>query len=196
MIDAQARSVLERLYAEDAAQRAAGLPSSHRTRNLERETGGWLSLLARATRARQMLEIGSSNGVSTIWLALAARETGGTVTGTEILPARAAEANANLRGAGLARRATVIAGDAQQTIAGLAGPFDLVFIDAEKDDYIAHFLAAIDKVRVGGLILADNVISHDISTYQALLRARADVETATVPIGRGIEFTLKTGGAG
>ena len=193
MIDPQAAAVLDRLYAEDAAQRAAGLPSSQRTRNLERETGGWLRLLARAVAAQRILEIGSSNGVSTIWLALAARETGGRVTGTEILSARAAEANANLRTAGLGDWAEVLAGPAQETVAGLAGPIDLVFIDAEKDDYIAHFHAVISKVRSGGLILADNVISHDITAYQQMLRERSDVETATVPIGRGIEFTLKLG---
>jgi predicted O-methyltransferase YrrM len=185
--------VLDRLYAEDAAQRAANLPSSRRTRNVDRETGRWLSLLARATAARAILEIGSSNGVSTIWLAEAARATGGAVTGTEIIPERAAAANANLREAGLADRATVLAGDARQTVAGLAGPFDLVFIDAEKDDYVGHFLALIDKVRPGGLILADNVVSHDLAAYQQMLCERADVATVTVPIGRGIEFTVRTG---
>jgi predicted O-methyltransferase YrrM len=185
--------VLDRLYAEDAAQRAAGLPSSQRTRNLERETGKWLELLARATTAREMLEIGSSNGVSTIWLATAARANGGRVIGTEIIAERADEANHNLAEAGLGEVARVIAGKASETVSGLDGPFDLVFIDAEKDDYVDHFMAVIGKVRPGGLVLADNVISHDISGYQAMVRERADVETVTVPIGRGVEFTVKTG---
>jgi caffeoyl-CoA O-methyltransferase len=184
--------VLERLYAEDAAQRAAGLPSSQRTRNVERETGRWLALLVRATNARDLLEIGSSNGVSTIWLAAAARQNGGRVTGTEILPERAAEANGNLAEAGLDAVAKVMAGEARETVAGLPGPFDLVFIDAEKDDYVDHLEAVIGRVRPGGLILADNVISHDLSTYQAMLRSRSDVETVTIPIDRGVEFTVKT----
>src|SRR5215204_1973357 len=192
MIDERIGAILERLYAEDAAQRAAGLPSSQRTRNVERETGRWLALLVRATKARELLEIGSSNGVSTIWLAAAVRQTGGRVTGTEILPERAAEANRNLADAGLDAVARVVAGDARATVASLTGPFDLVFIDAEKDDYVDHLGAVIDRLRPGGLILADNVISHDLSSYQTLLRARNDVETVTIPIGRGIEFTLKT----
>lgn len=187
-------TVLDRLYADDARQRAAGLPSSQRTRNLERETGRWLRLLVLATSARAILEVGSSNGVSTLWLASAAAETGGHVTGTELLPERAAEANANLAEAGLGRVATVRAGDAAGTVAGLPGPFDLVFIDAEKDDYIAHFGRVVGKVRPGGLVLADNVISHDLSAYQAMLRARPDVETVTVPIGRGVEMTVVRGG--
>jgi caffeoyl-CoA O-methyltransferase len=192
MIDERVEAVLEQLYAEDAAQRAAGLPSFQRTRNVERETGRWLALLVRATRAREVLEIGSSNGVSTIWLAAAARQNGGRVTGTEILPERAAEANRNLVAAGLDEVARIVAGDARATVASLPGPFDLVFIDAEKDDYVDHFAAVVDQVRPGGLILADNVISHDLSAYQSMLRARSDVETVTIPTGRGVEFTLKT----
>ena len=192
MIDERAEAVLERLYTEDAAQRAAGLPSSQRTRNLERDTGRWLALLARATDAREVLEIGSSNGVSTIWLAAAAQHNGGRVTGTEILPERAADANRNLADAGLDAVARVVAGDARTTAASLPGPFDIVFIDAEKDDYVDHFQAVVGRVRLGGLILADNVISHDLSEYQAMLRSRSDVETVTIPIGRGVEFTLKT----
>jgi caffeoyl-CoA O-methyltransferase len=192
LIDERVEAVLERLYAEDAAQRAANLPSSQRTRNVERETGRWLALLVRATNARELLEIGSSNGVSTIWLASAARQNGGRVTGTEILPERAAEANRNLAVAGLDTVARVIVGDARVTLAGLSGPFDLVFIDAEKDDYVDHFEVVSDRLRPGGVILADNVISHDLSAYQAALRARRDVETVTIPIDRGVEFTLKT----
>jgi caffeoyl-CoA O-methyltransferase len=194
MIDLQERvdAVLTRLYADDAAQRAAGLPSSQRTRNVERTTGHWLALLVRATNAREVLEIGSSNGVSTIWLAAAARQNGGRVTGTEILPDRAAEANRNLAEAGLDAVARVVAGDARSTVASLPGPFDLVFIDAEKDDYVDHFEAVVGRVRPGGLILADNVVSHDLSAYQAMLRSRGDVESVTIPIDRGVEFTLKT----
>jgi predicted O-methyltransferase YrrM len=192
LIDERVEAVLERLYAEDATQRAANLPSPQRTRNVDRETGRWLALLVRATKARELLEIGSSNGVSTIWLAEAARQNGGRVTGTEILPERASEANRNLAEGGLDGVARVEPGDARATVATLPGPFDLVFIDAEKDDYVDHFEAIFDRMRPGGLILADNVISHDLSVYQTMLRGRSDVETVTIPIGRGVEFTLKT----
>ena len=193
MRDAQALAVLDRLYAEDAAQRAAQLPRAQRTRNIDRESGEWLNLLIRATGAKSILEIGSSNGVSTIMLADAARATGGHVVGSEIIPERAAQANRNLAEAGLADYATVLAGDARETTADLTGPFDLVFIDAEKIDYPAHLLAIIDRVRPGGLVLADNVVSHDLSAYQDLVRQRDDLETITIPLNRGLEFTLKRG---
>ena len=189
----EAAAVLERLYAEDEAERAASLPSAQRPRNVGRETGRCRFLQARAMRVESVLEIGSSNGVSTIWLALAVAECGGKVIGTEILLDRAAEANANLAEAGLGEVARVIPGEARGTIAGLGETFDLVFIDAEKDDYVGHFLAAIDRVRIGGLVLADNVVSHDLSAYQAMLRARRDVETLTLPLDRGLEYTLKVG---
>src|SRR4051794_16959269 len=114
--------VLDRLYAEDTAQRAANLPSSQRTRNVDRETGQWLELVARATGARELLEIGSSNGVSTIWLAAAANANNGRVVGTEILTERAELANHNLSEAGLGEVARVIAGSAGETITALDGP--------------------------------------------------------------------------
>lgn len=190
----QSEAVLDRLYANDAAERAAGLPSSERARNVDHDAGRFLSLLARATGSRSILEIGSSNGVSTIWLALAARETGGQVLGLELRENRANEANANLAEAGLANVATVRRGDAFEVVPELEGPFDFVFIDAEKDDYLQHLRNVIDRVEPNGLIVADNVVSHDISDYQAYARERTDLETVTLPAFRGLEISLKLRG--
>lgn len=187
----EAHRTLARLYEADAAQRALDLPSEQRTRNIERASGHFLHLLALAMRAQAVLEIGSSNGASTIWLAAAVKEHGGQVTGTELIPERAEEANANLRAAGLAEFGRVLPGDARQTIKGLVGPFDLVFIDAEKDDYIDHLEAALPLLRPGGVVVADNVVSHDLSAYQALLRGHPQVETVTLPVGRGLEFSVR-----
>lgn len=190
-ITPEARATLDRLYREDAEQRAAGLPPSRRTRNIDRESGRFVSLLARSMAATSVLEVGSSNAVSTIWFGLAMRETGGFVTGTELISERAAEANRNIAAAGLEQVGRVIAGDARETVSTLTGPFDIVFIDAEKDDYPSHFAAILPLVRPGGVILSDNVVSHDLSSYQRMLREREDVDTVTLPIERGIEFTVK-----
>src|SRR5690606_21039661 len=105
--DARAQAVLDRLRAADQAQRDAGLPQSRRTRNITAPTGSFLYATVRATGARRIFEMGSSNGYSTIWLALAARELGGWVVGSEILPERVEAANRNLAEAGLAEVAEV-----------------------------------------------------------------------------------------
>jgi caffeoyl-CoA O-methyltransferase len=190
-VSSHAQSVLDRLYEADHAQRAAGLPSSQRTRNIDNESGRFLHLLAISLGAQIVFEIGSSNGVSTIWLASALALTGGKLIGSEIMPDRAKEAKQNLTESDLSHLAEVLAGDAREIMKTVADPIDLVFIDAEKDDYSDHFLAVIAKVRIGGVIIADNVISHDCSTYQTMLRSRADVETVTLPLERGLEFTIK-----
>ncbi|HEV2109308.1 MAG TPA: DUF1442 domain-containing protein [Thermomicrobiales bacterium] len=184
-------AVLDRLYQADAAQPEAGLGRDQRTRNVDRDTGRFLRLLVMTMHARRILEIGSSNAVSTIWLASAASELQGEVIGTEILPARAEEANANLSEAGLSGVATVFVGDAREIVQSFEGLFDFVFIDAEKEDYADHFHAVVDRVRERGVVLADNVISHDLSTYQRVLAARDDIETVTLPIGRGLELAVK-----
>src|SRR4051794_10136039 len=112
----QAEFVLTRLYADDGAQRAAGLPSSQRTRNIDKESGRFLSLLTTSLRPKTVFEIGSSNGVSTIWIASGLVCTNGKVVGTEVLADRAAEANFNLAEAELSQYAAVMTGDARETL--------------------------------------------------------------------------------
>ena len=192
MLDERIHAVLDRLYADDDRQRRANLPSSQRTRNLTPDSGRFLMMIAAGCNAGRIVEIGSSNGVSTIWLAAAMRSTGGVVTGVEIIPERAAEANANLADAGLAEFGAVLAGAAANVVGSLDGPIDLAFIDAEKDDYVAHFELVWPLIRIGGMVVADNVLSHDISVYQEMVRSRADCETLTLPLDRGLELTLRT----
>jgi predicted O-methyltransferase YrrM len=182
--------VLERLHALDQAQRAAGLPTEQRIRSVTPSTGAFLYATVLALRPAIVFEMGSSVGYSTIWLALAAREYGGRVIGSEVLAERVAQASQHLREAGLDVVAEVREGDAAALARGLEG-LGLVFIDAEKDDYPRLFQAVIDRVLPGGLLLADNVISHDCSGYLAFLRQRPDVTTVTLPLERGIEWTVK-----
>ena len=191
MIDDCIQSVLDRLYTDDERQRKANLPSSQRTRNLTPDSGRFLMMLAASANARRVVEVGSSNGVSTIWLAAAMRATGGRVTGTELIPQRAAEANANLTAAGLADFGLVLAGAVSDVASELAGPFDLAFIDAEKDDYVAHFELVWPLIRPLGMVVADNVVSHDVTAYQEMLRARNDCATLTLPLDRGLELTVR-----
>jgi caffeoyl-CoA O-methyltransferase len=188
--DQRARPILDRLREEDQAQRDAGLSVEERTRNVTAPTGKFLFSLVRSIEPEVILEIGSSNGYSTIWLALAAREYGGQVIGSEISPERAADANANLAMAGLDGVADVRTGDGSEIATSLRS-VDMVFLDAEKDDYPRHFENVVGLVRHGGLILTDNVTSHDCSALLEMIQGRIDVVTQTIPFERGLEYTVK-----
>jgi predicted O-methyltransferase YrrM len=140
-----------------AASDAAGLPAIQ----VSPLQGQWLAILAAAIRAKAILEIGTLGGYSTIWLARALAS-GGRLISLELDPAHAAVARTNLAQAGLADRATVRVGPAQESLRALAaeglGPFDLIFIDADKTGYPAYWTSALALARRGSLIIADNVV--------------------------------------
>ena len=119
--------------------------------------GALINLLARAVGARRILEVGTLAGYSTIWLARALPPDGELVT-CEIDPQRAAVATANLAAAGLGGLVDVRVGPAADTLATLSGPFDLVFIDADKVSNTAYLRAAVGLSRPGTLIVVDNVV--------------------------------------
>ncbi|OBH05120.1 O-methyltransferase [Mycobacterium sp. E3247] len=142
------------LSAAVQASDAAGLPQIA----VSAQQGKFLSLLAGAIRAHRILEIGTLGGYSTIWLARGAGPQGRVVT-LEYEPRHAEVARANLQRAGLAERVDVIVGAALDTLPTLdGGPFDLVFIDADKENYVAYLDWAVRLARPGALIVADNVI--------------------------------------
>lgn len=137
------------------ASEAAGLPQI----NVAPNQGKLLMLLARATQARRILEIGTLGGYSTIWLARALAPDGRLVT-IEANPDYAAIARANIARAGLGGQVEVRVGRAQDVLPGLAaeGPFDLVFIDADKPGTPGYFQWAVKLSRRGSLIVVDNVV--------------------------------------
>jgi predicted O-methyltransferase YrrM len=171
--------------------------TEHRRRklNITPDTGRLLWILVRVARARRILEVGTSNGYSTIWLADAARETGGRVVTLERSPEKVAEARANLARAGLADHVEIREGPAAEALAALPGPFDLVFLDADRPRYRAYLELVTPKVVRGGLLVADNVVSHRAELDDYLRRVGGDPAwfTVTVPIGKGEEVSLKVG---
>jgi predicted O-methyltransferase YrrM len=162
-------------------------------RSLHPDAAKLLNLLAKATNAKRMLEIGTSVGYSTVHLALAAKETGGHLTTLELLPAKYEQAKANLARGGLSDVVTQHLGDALELLPTLEGPWDLVFLDPEKELYERAWKNFSDKVRVGGVVVADNLVSHasDLSGYVAMIREDARYETVTVPIGQGLEISYR-----
>jgi predicted O-methyltransferase YrrM len=139
-----------------------------------------------------VLEIGGSRGYSTIWLAAAARILGGRVLSIENDPVKCEAWRRNIDEAGLAEWAELIEGDAEERLPEIDDVFDLVFIDAEKEDYERFFELSRPKLEPGGVIAADNVLSHE-ETLGAYSRGRQADETlvsVTVPLDRGLELSV------
>src|SRR5437899_4254989 len=128
--------------------------------NITPDTGRLLWIIVRATGATRILEVGTSNAFSTIWLADAARSTRGRVITLELNPEKVALARANLAAAGLDVVVEIIEGRAAETLAALPGPFDLVFLAADRPSYPNYFELLVPRLRLGGILIADKVISH------------------------------------
>ena len=192
MLDGRVRSVLERLELETDREKRQNLPREVRSRQVERTTGRFLFALVAPQTDCEVLEIGGSRGYSSIWLAAGARYLGGHVLSTENDPKKIAAWRENVADAGLEDWADLVEGDALETVAKIDDVFDVVLIDAEKDDYEALFQVARTKVEPGGLVVADNVLSHE-ETLGAYSRARQDdptLESVTVPLDRGLELSV------
>jgi predicted O-methyltransferase YrrM len=163
--------------------------------NITPDTGRLLWILVHATRATRLLEVGTSNGYSTIWLADATRTTGGRVTSLERSPEKVKLARANLTRAGLADRVEIREGVAAETLASLPGPFDFVFLDADRPSYLTYLELAVPRLRPGGLLVADNVVSHkaELADYLARVKSHPELMAVTVPVGKGEEIAVKVG---
>ena len=192
MLDDRVRTVLERLERQDADEREQGLPSAERSRAVARTTGQFLFSLVAPQWDCEVLEIGGSRGYSTIWLAAGVRYLGGRVLSLENDPRKIATWRANIAEAGLEDWADLIEGDAVEAIPAIDDVFDVVFLDAEKEDYEQLFQAARRKLEPGALVVADNVLSH-ADTLGAYSRARQGdptLESVTVSLDRGLELSV------
>jgi len=131
---------------------------AHRTQYLSigPRMGRFLYNSARAIGARTIVEFGTSFGISTLYLAAAAADTGGRVTGSEFHPSKAEKARSNLADAGLSAVADIRVGDARETLSSVEGPIDLLFLDGAKDLYIEILTMLEDRLRPGALVITDN----------------------------------------
>jgi len=187
--------VLARLEAEDAAEREAGVAAAHRSRQVAATTGRFLFALAASQAGVEVLEIGGSRGYSSIWLASGARVLGGALTSLEVDPVKCEAWRANVADAGLEEWAELVEGDAHATLAVARDTFDIVFLDAEKDDYEPLFALARPLLEPGGLVVADNVLSHaeTLGAYSAARQADPTLSSVTVPLDRGLELSVILG---
>jgi predicted O-methyltransferase YrrM len=191
-VNAERRAIAAELLASGRAHDKAETDRLERFRNVETETAELLAVLVRSCGARRILELGTSNGYSTIWLADAAEAVGGAVTSIEIDPARTALAQATLARAGLG--ADLVTGDAGEVLRSSAeGAWDMVFLDAERPAYAGYWPDLKRVLRPGGGLLAiDNVLSHaaEVAAVTALIEAEAAVATVLVPIGAGLRLVV------
>ena len=192
MLDDRVLALLARLEEEDRVEREAGLPAERRSRQVPPATGRFLFALAASQAGIEVLEIGGSRGYSSIWLAAGARVLGGRVVSLERDVERAAAWRANVAEAGIEEWADLVEGDAHETLRGIEDVFDLVFLDAEKDDYETLFALARPLLEPGGLVVADNVLSHarTLAAYSAARQADPTLSSVTVPLDRGLELTV------
>lgn len=166
---------------------------ARRLLNVGPEAGQLLWILVRATRARRILEIGTSNGYSTIWLAWAAGGTGGHVITIDRAAAKVAMARENLQRAGLVDRVTLLEGAALEILAGLDGSFEFVFLDADRPNYLTYVDPLLSLVPPGGLLATDNVLSHahELQGYLHRLTRDPGLVSVTLPVGNGVLLTYK-----
>jgi predicted O-methyltransferase YrrM len=164
--------------------------------NLEPETAALLHILVRATRRQSILEIGTSNGYSTIWLAHAMNSgTGGQLLSIERNPAKLEMARENLQRAGLLNSVTLLEGEASETVKTLEGPFDCVFFDADRISAPKQLEILMPKLQPDVLLLADNVLSHpdEVADYLTAVSRFADFSSVTVPVGKGLNIAYRQG---
>jgi predicted O-methyltransferase YrrM len=191
-MDAARRELAAEIHAAAAEHDAAQADRLDRYRILEPETAELLALLVRATGARRVLEVGTSIGYSTLWLADAAEAVGGELVSVEIDPERSAAARANLDRAGL--QAELRVEDAADLLAGSRDEhWDLIFLDAERPAYAGYWPDVLRSLRPRGLVAVDNVISHaaQVEELLGIMAAEPAVTSTQVPIGAGLQLAVK-----
>lgn len=161
-----------------------------------REAGILLYLLATGAQSRRILELGSSYGYSTVWLAAAARATGGKVQSLELRENKIEHARQALTRAGLSTRVEFYSGDCLESLKTLPGPFDFVLLDVWKDLYLPCFDLVHPKLATGGVIVADNMLLPESArphadAYRKRVREAGDMDSVLLEVGNGVEVSRK-----
>jgi predicted O-methyltransferase YrrM len=189
------QTFLDELYASSRAHDEALEDRLQRFRNVEPETAELLGVLVRSMQARRLLEIGTSNGYSTIWLADAAEAVGGSVLSLEVEPERTALARANLEEAGVGGFVELRTQDAGEALAGFEDEsWDLIFLDAERPAYVGYWSQLMRVLRQNGLLVVDNTLSHanQLVDFSELVYGDERVTSTLVTVGAGVLLVVKS----
>jgi predicted O-methyltransferase YrrM len=153
--------------------------------NVPMDDGRFLRMLVESINAQNVVEIGTSNGYSALWMLLGLKSTGGKLTTYEIETSAVKLARQNFKNAGVGAIATVVEGDAHDEVLKLKDPIDLLFLDADKDGYYDYLEKLLPLVRPGGLIVAHNMDQSGTQTYIEAVTKNADLDTLFINTGSG-----------
>jgi predicted O-methyltransferase YrrM len=194
-VNAERQAFLDELYASGRAHDEALEDRLQRFRNVEPETAELLGVLVRAMQAKRVLEIGTSNGYSTIWLADAAEAVGGSVVSLEVEAERTDMARSNLSEAGVSGFAELRTEDAGDALAGYADEaWDLIFLDAERPAYVGYWPQLVRVLRPNGLLVVDNTLSHanQLVEFSGLVHDHERVTSTLLTVGAGVLLVVKS----
>jgi predicted O-methyltransferase YrrM len=193
-VDSQLQSLMAELEQFGKANDSSTSERARKMLNITRDTGEFLAVLIRATLARRVLEIGASNGYSTLWLASAARAIGGSVTTVEFSDYKVGLASNNFDRSGLAPYISLVHDDAGRVLERSAdSDFDFIFLDSERPEYPGWWPNLRRVLRPGGLLVVDNATSHpeEMAPFVALVEADTSFTTSLVPVGNGEFMAVK-----
>lgn len=193
-MDEQLQAYLDDLYRQSREYDERQSDRLDRWRNVEPDSARLLAVLVRALAPRRLLELGTSNAYSTIWLADAARAVGGSLTTVEVDPDRARTGRENLRRAGVEGLVEIRVEDAGEVLAGSAdGDWDFIFLDAERPAYAGYWPDLTRVLSPRGLLAVDNVRSHaeEVAEFRALVAADPRALEALAPTGAGVLLIVR-----
>ena len=162
--------------------------------NVPRKDGIVLRMLVEMIKAKNVVEVGTSNGYSAIWFGLGLKSTGGKLTTHEISPEKVKMARENIRKAGLSEIVKVIEGDALKTLHNLEGTYDFVFLDAQKSDYINYFKIIYPKLKKGAIIVGHNAVAQSsaMKDYLNTVENHPELQSVIISTGRdGMSISYK-----
>lgn len=189
------QNLLRELYESGQQNDVHEQERSKKMLNLEPDTAQFISILIHSSQRKRLLEIGTSNGYSTIWLAWAVRATGGHIISIDRDEQKLLQADVNLQRAHIREFVDLFHGDATEIVTDFPGPFDFVFFDADRISAPKQLALLIPKLAPDVFVLADNVLSHpdEIAGYLAAIKEVPGFEHMVVPVGKGLSVAYRGG---
>ncbi len=193
MMDAHLHDLLQELYELGQQNDAHEQDRSKKMLNLEPDTAQLISILVRSSQRKKLLEIGTSNGYSTIWLAWAARVTEGHVISIDRDEQKLLQADINLQRAHLREYVDLFHGDATEILTTFPGSFDFVLFDADRISAAKQLALLLPKLAQDVFVLADNALSHpdEIADYLAAIKVAQGFEHMIIPVGKGLSVAYR-----